>query len=154
MFFLSTIINFLISQALAFWLSRNLEMDNQILTLIQCSSLLLLGMFLSALATLNFSLSFIVGLVNIPLSFFRPRDGSLKTSVCNSFILGLLSPNIILYAIGFGYRRSVANMLLNAAVEWHIAGAWTQAVVWLVWWPAWFTTAVVVASPIYKRQKT
>lgn len=153
-FFTSTVMSFLMSQATAYWLSHTLEVDNRIFTLIQCFSLLLLGMFLSALATLNFSLSFLVGLANIPLSFFRLRHGSLKKSVCDSFVLGLLSPNVILYAIGFGCRRSVAYILMNAATEWHIAGAWTQIVVWLVWWPAWFSTFVVVSSPFYSRQKS
>ena len=141
------------SQTVAYWLSHTLEADCQIFILIQCFSLLLLGMFLSALATLNFSLSFIMGLANIPLSFFRPQERSLKLSVRDSVALGLLSPNIILFMIGFGYNHSITNMLLNAATEWHVAGTWTQVVIWLVWWPAWFSATVVVASPIYRSQK-
>lgn len=38
----------------------------------QCFSLLLLGMFLATLATLNFSLSLFIGLLATPLSFLGP----------------------------------------------------------------------------------
>ena len=147
-----TIVNFFISQAVAYWLSHMFRADAQIYVLIQCFSLLLLGVFLSALATLNFSLSFIVGLACTPLSFMR-RGETARKSIYDSILLGLLSPYNIMYAISFSHSLPVTNVLLNAASEWHISGMWMQVVTWLIWWPAWFSTSVVVASPFYTHRK-
>src|SRR5690606_381245 len=43
----------------------------QTFTLVKSFSLLLLGLFLSTLATINFSLSFVIGLLSVPFTFTR-----------------------------------------------------------------------------------
>ncbi|KAL9013520.1 MAG: hypothetical protein Q9173_001779, partial [Seirophora scorigena] len=54
---------------LAVLISGYTTLSSHRLILLQCFSLLLLGMFLATLATLNFSLAFLVGLLAAPLSF-------------------------------------------------------------------------------------
>ncbi|KAI4097168.1 MAG: hypothetical protein LQ344_000578 [Seirophora lacunosa] len=54
---------------LAVLISGHTTLSSHRLILLQCFSLLLLGMFLATLATLNFSLAFLVGLLAAPLSF-------------------------------------------------------------------------------------
>ncbi|KAL1383565.1 Gaa1-like protein [Phyllosticta capitalensis] len=141
---------------------RNLRAPTkQETTLFQCFSLLLLGMFLSALATLNFSLSFLVGLCAAPLSFVRSVGGGnkrrhLALAGLQYALLVVLSP-VVVMMIGsqqLGLTKGqglsgVAEVLAEAAFGWHVWGLWTQVVVWLVWWPAWFVGAVVVSGSTF-----
>ncbi|EON68939.1 hypothetical protein W97_08197 [Coniosporium apollinis CBS 100218] len=120
----------------------------QHLHLIQCFSLLLLGLFLSALATLNFSLAFLVGLAAAPLSFVRPVPGKPRIALAAALVLSLVGPGLLLCVVGRPWLPSEAlGGLLKGAVEaWAVNHAWTlQVVVWLVWWPAWVEGAAVLA---------
>ncbi|KAF2758260.1 Glycosylphosphatidylinositol:protein transamidase, GAA1 component [Pseudovirgaria hyperparasitica] len=113
-------------------------------TLIQCFSLLLLGMFLSALATLNFSLSFIIGVLAVPLSFVRRIPNSTVLPCLMTVILTAVSPMMVATLATQHWHYDVVDLLLQAAQGWHIWGMWTQVVVWLVWFPAWFAGASIV----------
>lgn len=121
---------------------------NQQLDLIQCFSLLFLGMFLAALATLNFSLSFLVGVATTPLSFVR-KSSSTGLNMLQLALLAVLNPITL---IQFGTKMlggDVADLLIKAAQGWHIWGQWTQLVVWLVWLPAWVCGSVTVSSGLF-----
>ncbi|KAK0658626.1 GPI transamidase component GAA1 [Lasiodiplodia hormozganensis] len=135
--------------------------------LLQCFSLLLLGMFFSALATLNFSLSFLVGLCAAPLTFIRApshtasRNRKLVLAGAQFALLVLLSPVTVVGVAsqeleGKGLLKgdwvgleAVRQVMVQAAFGWHVWGLWTQVVVWLVWWPAWFVGAVVVSGGFF-----
>lgn len=45
--------------------------------------------------------------------------------------------------------EAVRQVMVQAAFGWHVWGLWTQVVVWLVWWPAWFVGAVVVSGGFF-----
>ncbi|KAI1491740.1 Gaa1-like protein [Biscogniauxia mediterranea] len=122
-------------------------------------SLLLLGMFLSTLATLNFSLAFIVGLLASPLSFARPWPGSSAAArYAYSALLALVAPTttVLIAAVvgkmgtGLGtvtggeIGRAIGDALREAAFGWDVWGVYTPLIVWGVWWPAWLVGAVVV----------
>lgn len=126
-----------------------------------CFSLLLLGMFLSSLATLNFSLSLIIGLLSTPLSFVvRPYPSSAAKRWAVSALLGVLSPMCVLtvwvgvyWGIGGGGAggMGVGEVLREAAFGWRVWGVYTSVVVWGVWWPAWLVGSVVVLGrPVEK----
>lgn len=117
-------------------------------TLIQCFSLLLLGMFLAALATLNFSLSFIIGILTAPLSFVRSSRNKIVSGIL-SLLLAALNPVVVMRAATFFWGRDIVEILVQAAEGWHVWGLWTQVIVWLVWWPAWFAGSVVVAGGLF-----
>ncbi|KAA8629245.1 hypothetical protein SMACR_03516 [Sordaria macrospora] len=70
---LSAILPFLLSSILH---NSTTSTTTQQYHLIRSFSLLLLGMFLSSLATLNFSLAFLVGVFSAPLTFVRPCPNS------------------------------------------------------------------------------
>lgn len=114
--------------------------------LTSCFSLLLLGMFLSALATLNFSLSLLIGLISTPLSFSRPYPNNKFLAVSLFVLLQLMSPTTALWAIGRYWELPVTEILAEAAFGWRVWGMWTQVVVWCVWYPAWVVGAVGVAG--------
>lgn len=121
--------------------------------LMQCFSLLLLGMFLSSLATLNFSLSLMVGLLSCPLSFIArpwPKHPVMRW-ICTT-VLNLVAPTAVLaiwigsanWHGGHGSMSSLGEVLREAAFGWRVWGMYTSVVVWGVWWPAWLVGSVVV----------
>lgn len=112
--------------------------------LIKSFSLLLLGMFLSSLATLNFSLSFVIGLLSTPLSFTRPWPASAAARCAHAAALHLLSPFVVLAAGSALGAVPLARVLEEAAFGWHVWGLYTPLIVWCVWWPAWLVGQVVV----------
>ncbi|KAH6649616.1 Gaa1-like protein [Chaetomium tenue] len=97
--------------------------------LIKSFSLLLLGMFLSTLATLNFSLAMITGLLAAPLSFVQPyRSPAAKTAA--TVLLNALSPTAVLLAgVLYWGTTDVTGVLREAAVAWHVCGTYSP-VVW------------------------
>ena len=145
----------------------------QFYQLLKAFSLLLLGMFLSALATLNFSLALLVGLLATPLTFTpvpfsAPAPGNSSTvaiakKTAYAFLLPVLSPPTVLAVavslLAFFARRaaegeggdgivsaglSVAAVLREAAFGWDVWGLYTPLIVWCVWWPAWLVGFVVL----------
>ncbi|BCR83107.1 GPI-anchor transamidase subunit GAA1 [Aspergillus chevalieri] len=121
--------------------------------LIKSFSLLLLGLFLSTLATLNFSLSFMIGLLCAPLTFTN-RTASTPVlryiiSTSGLVILNVLSPPVVLVGGCWYAGVSVESVLTQAAFGWDVWGMWTQVVVWCVWWPAWVTGCALLGSSMF-----
>ncbi|KAL7619954.1 Glycosyl phosphatidyl inositol protein transamidase complex subunit [Parahypoxylon ruwenzoriense] len=126
--------------------------------LIRSFSLLLLGMFLSSLATLNFSLAFMIGLLASPLSFARPWGSSAPTPTStasttsttdimryvHATLLHVVSPPTVLLVSSLLGGVPLGRVLEEAAFGWNIWGMYTPLVVWCVWWPAWLVGQVVV----------
>jgi glycosylphosphatidylinositol transamidase len=121
----------------------------QQLTLIQCFSLLLLGMFLAALATLNFSLSFLIGVLSTPLSFVRYSENRGLTGL-QLAVLAVLNPVMVVQWSTKLLGGNLAEVLRLAAVGWHVWGLRTQVVVWLVWFPAWVVGTTIVAGGLFE----
>lgn len=121
--------------------------------LIKSFALLLLGLSLSTLATLNFSLSFMIGLLCAPLSFISRVDGSAPVrygvSVLGLILLNILSPPIVLLGVCWYTGVPVEMVLTQAAFGWDVWGMWTQVVVWCVWWPAWLIGCVLLGSSMF-----
>ncbi|KAF2096916.1 Glycosylphosphatidylinositol:protein transamidase, GAA1 component [Rhizodiscina lignyota] len=120
----------------------------QQITLIQSFSLLLLGLFLSALATLNFSLSLMIGLLSTPFSFVRPSKSPILVGLMN-LLLAAMAPPVVMGGIAWWFGKDVGELLAQASFGWHVWGMWTQVVIWLVWWPAWVTASVVAIGALY-----
>ncbi|KAI2471149.1 Glycosylphosphatidylinositol:protein transamidase, GAA1 component [Annulohypoxylon bovei var. microspora] len=112
--------------------------------LVKSFSLLLLGMFLSSLATLNFALAFLVGLLASPLSFSRPWPRSPAPRYAQVALLHVLSPPAVLLGGSAVAGIGVERVLEEAAFGWHVWGLYTPLVVWCVWWPAWIVGCLVV----------
>ncbi|XDG04924.1 hypothetical protein ABKA04_004539 [Annulohypoxylon sp. FPYF3050] len=112
--------------------------------LIKSFSLLLLGMFLSSLATLNFSLAFLIGLLSSPLSFTQPWPNNQVARYAQVSLLHLLSPPTVLLIGSLVGGVDVSTVLEEAAFGWHVWGLYTPLLVWCVWWPAWIVGCLVV----------
>ncbi|KAL9603674.1 MAG: hypothetical protein Q9219_000993 [cf. Caloplaca sp. 3 TL-2023] len=159
----------MLSQTLAFSALANVFLPNFLVMLIagytplsshrlvlaQCFSLLVLGMFLATLATLNFSLAMLIGLLAAPLSFTgvpmseensnaRPHI-SLKRKIASNMMLHALSPPIVVLALCKISGVNPEAVLAGAAFGWKVSGLWTQLVVCCVWWPAWLVGAVIIS---------
>ncbi|KAJ4348300.1 Glycosyl phosphatidyl inositol protein transamidase complex subunit [Didymosphaeria variabile] len=147
-FLLAANLTTLLPLATAYFLSQFNRPTHQESTLIHCFSLLFLGMYLSALATLNFSQSLIVGLLTAPLSFVRRGKGGLVTALQFALLVAI-NPVMVVNSATYLSKVELLDVLVKAAEGWHIWGMWTQVVVWLVWWPAWFCGSVVVALGLF-----
>ncbi|KAG9229854.1 Gaa1-like protein [Amylocarpus encephaloides] len=145
-FFIFAIVNnifpFLISTALI----RSFNPSHQQYQLIKAFSLLFLGMFLSSLATLNFSLAFLVGLLAAPLTYVQSFPNRPITTTLFVILLSLLTPTTVLLASSFYWNLGVGEVLKEAAFGWDVWGMNTQVVVWCVWWPAWVVGMIQLAG--------
>ncbi|UPX19524.1 Glycosyl phosphatidyl inositol protein transamidase complex subunit [Ascochyta rabiei] len=130
---------------LAWVISELRPLSTQEVTLIQCFSLLLLGMILAALATLNFSQSFLIGVLATPLSFVR-RTNKMWLTAVQLLVLAVLNPIMVAQWSAKLLGANLHDVLVLAAEGWLVSGLWTQVTVWLVWLPAWLLGSVVVAG--------
>ncbi|KAL9110127.1 MAG: hypothetical protein Q9227_005321 [Pyrenula ochraceoflavens] len=131
------------------------------LVLIKSVSLLFLGLFLSALATLNFPLSLFVGILCSPLTFIPIKRSWLSLAILVP-LHALTSPTIMLRLLllvalrssGSGMAQIFSQMnqqipekLASVAFAWNVWGTWViGVVVWVVWWPAWVVGGVLLRS--------
>lgn len=129
-------------------LNRYFTPSEQQHVLLKSFSLLVLGMFLSALATLNFSLALLTGLLSVPLTFTPIRLQSRVLALGGSLLLNLASPLAVLCACSTYWKVPVQDILVEAAFGWNVWGMRTQVVVWCVWWPAWLIGTVIMASSV------
>ncbi|KAL1838178.1 hypothetical protein VTJ49DRAFT_2959 [Mycothermus thermophilus] len=123
------------------------SLTTQQLHLIKSFSLLLLGTALSTLATLNFSLSIITGLLAAPLSFLThpiKSHASPVLGVVQVVLLHAASPVTAVSVAAALSGRGLAGVLREAAVGWQVCGTYTPVVVWCVWWPAWVAGSLVL----------
>jgi glycosylphosphatidylinositol transamidase len=124
-------------------------------------SLLLLGLMLSALATLNFSLSMTLGLLAAPLAFVgrvEPKDSKAKPWLAGLeyATLAVASPvGVVAGAAAWAFSQTgnadaVVDAVHKTAFGWNVWSSWGVPVgIWCVWWPAWVVSAVLVASSWY-----
>ncbi|PYH91528.1 rhomboid protein 2 [Aspergillus ellipticus CBS 707.79] len=150
----SILANAVLPLLLAAFLTHGLTTQQSLL--IKSFSLLILGLFLSTLATLNFSLSFMIGLLCAPLSFvnrIKPQTitGPLRyvLAALSLVLLNVLSPPVVLLGSCAYFGVDVESVLTQAAFGWDVWGVWTQVVVWCVWWPAWVTGAALVGFSLF-----
>jgi glycosylphosphatidylinositol transamidase len=101
-------------------------------------------MFLSSLATLNFSLALLVGLLAAPLTSIQPFSGKPVLVLTLAVVLQLIAPTTVLYAGAAFWETPVTEILKEAAFGWDVWGMNTQVVVWCVWWPAWLMGNVIL----------
>ena len=101
-------------------------------------------MFLSSLATLNFSLAFLVGLLSSPLTYIQPVPNRPIMKVILGGLLVVISPTVVLVAASWAWGLGIGDVLKEAAFGWDVWGMNTQVVVWCVWWPAWVVGGVLL----------
>lgn len=116
-------------------------------TLLKSLSLLVLGMFLTVLATLNFSLSMCLGIIATPLAFVSSTPGKPALAALQYAILTILSPSGLFCSASFLLGKDQIQLLTRLAFGWNIWGSWGVPVgVLCIWLPAWIVGATVVAS--------
>jgi GPI-anchor transamidase subunit GAA1 len=119
--------------------------------LIKSFSLLALGIFLSTLSTLNFSLGFFLGVLCSPLAFLRPvgvSRHSVVVTILAIVVMQLISPlNWFYFVSKLEYRQDVLKVAQMYRFAWKVWGTWTPLVWWCIWWPAWLVGLVVLAAP-------
>jgi GPI-anchor transamidase subunit GAA1 len=123
-------------------------------------SLLLLGLFLTVLATLNFSLSMFLGLACAPIAFVDRVPGRPVFAAGQYLLLLVFSPvGFAAAASGYaaqvlGQQEALGEWLVRFAFGWNVWGSWGVPLgVFCVWWPAWTVAAVVVASSWFQASE-
>jgi glycosylphosphatidylinositol transamidase len=101
-------------------------------------------MFLSSLATLNFSLAFLVGLVAAPLAHLQPLIKQPLLRLLFAILATSTSPMAVMFAGCWYWELSVDAVLQEAAYGWDVWGMYTQLVIWCVWWPAWLVGGILL----------
>lgn len=125
-------------------------------------SLLLLGLFLTVLATLNFSLSMFLGLICAPIAFVDRVPGKAAFAALQYLMLLIVSPvsvsvGLATYAsIVLNQDTVITTWILKFSFGWNVWSSWGVPLgVFCIWWPAWTIAGVVVASswfPAAERQ--
>lgn len=140
-----------VSVALPWLIAHVLSLYNatvQQFQLIKSFSLLVLGMSLATLATLNFSLAFLVGVLATPFTFVQTSRNVL-VKIGLAVLLTAIAPPVLVYTSSQLLKLSVSNLLTEASFGWNVWGMYTSIVVWCVWWPTWVLGMVnVVGSPV------
>nr|KAK5445622.1 Glycosyl phosphatidyl inositol protein transamidase complex subunit [Exophiala xenobiotica] len=120
--------------------------------LIKSLSLLVLGLFLTVLATLNFSLSMFLGILCMPLAFVD-RSWSGVVAILQYLLLVIVSPmGLAASLVGYGLLSTgkddlLVDWLQKLAFGWNIWGSWGVPVgIMCIWLPAWVVGATLVAS--------
>ncbi|KIW15072.1 hypothetical protein PV08_07859 [Exophiala spinifera] len=120
--------------------------------LIKSLNLLLLGLFLTVLATLNFSLSMSLGIACIPLAFVD-RSQSGGVALLQYLLLAVMSPMGLaagLVANGWlslGKGDVLLEWLQKLAFGWNVWGSWGVPVgILCIWLPSWVLSSTLVAS--------
>lgn len=126
---------------------------NEQYVLIKSLSLLLLGLFLTVLATLNFSLSMFLGITCVPLAFVDRTRGNSALAIVQYLMLIAMSPMGVAAGIGgygilvLGRDDVLVDWLARFAFGWNVWGSWGVPVgVLCIWLPAWVVGATLVAS--------
>ncbi|KAK6852063.1 GPI-anchor transamidase subunit GAA1 [Apiospora arundinis] len=163
LFVVTTLLSLILPHALSFFLVTTYKPTHQQYQLITSFFLLLLGMFLSTLATLNFSLAFLVGLLATPLTFVHPFRLTKQLPAAGyaySALLSLLNPGVVVLGaavatlhsgLGLGLAglnlspwEAIQKVLEEGAFGWGVWGMYTPLIFWCVWFPAWVVGSVVV----------
>lgn len=115
--------------------------------------LLVHGLVLATLATVNFSLAFFLGLVTAPLSFltafsplFRPLIGLASVTVVSLMSLALVVGILCQAEDRVGdnlLKKSMLQAIGVVARSTTVNGMWTTLVLLLILWPAWMTVAII-----------
>lgn len=163
-----TLVTTVLPYGTAYLLRKKKLMTMQAMTLIPCISLLLVGIMLATLSTLNFSLGLLVGLAASPLSLLQaplliPTSSTKVTAKKNKtlavvtlLVLHLFSPTTLTYiasaVLGKAGWGDVGALLSLASEAWTVHATYTAGVVWLLWWPAWFVAVVCAASRLFPSE--
>lgn len=157
MFTIFSIANNILPLILSATLTHYFHPTTQQYQLLKSFSLLLLGLFLSSLATLNFSLSLLVGLLATPLTYIHPLPSTSALTLFSKFFLAILlvavGPTTVLLAGSWAWGLNVGEVLTQAAFGWDVWGMYTQVVVWCVWWPAWVMGGILLFGQPRKEQQ-
>ncbi|KAG6037839.1 hypothetical protein E4U41_004691 [Claviceps citrina] len=127
----------------AYIVTSFLRTSSQHFQLTKSFSLLVLGMALATLATLNFSLAFLVGIIASPLTFVQPC----KTKLSKFFIavsLSAIAPPVVIYTSAWLSDIPISELLREASFGWNVWAMYTPVVVWCIWWPAWLIAMINV----------
>ncbi|KIX00970.1 uncharacterized protein Z518_10036 [Rhinocladiella mackenziei CBS 650.93] len=126
---------------------------NEQYLLIKSLSLLLLGLFLTVLATLNFSLSMFLGIICMPLAFMGRTPSRNALAFLQYLILVIMSPMGLAAGFGgyaflvLGRDNALMDRLEQFAFGWNVWGSWSVPIgVLCIWLPAWTVGATLVAS--------
>ncbi|ANB11351.1 Gaa1p [Sugiyamaella lignohabitans] len=106
-------------------------------------TMILYSLFLTTLSTLNFSLSFCLGLVTIPLAWIRPGMPLYKSII----LLTISSPWVGLVILSAIKELPPHELILSLVWAWRGLQVWTWGIITGIWLPVWLVCVVVASAP-------
>lgn len=128
------------------FLAQSLSADDT--QLIDSFSQIMLGMFLSAVATINFPLALAIGVIAFPTSFVRPAQNKLVQISIRVLLLLFTSPVSVIYLYCTFTGTDWKSIMLDLVFGYEWQHVWTPLVVFGVWWPAYFLSSTVVSGGV------
>lgn len=110
-------------------------------------SLLILGIALATLATLNFSLAFLVGLLASPLTFVQPCPQRFR-KLFVAALLAAIAPPVICILTARILHLPLTELLRESSFGWNVRAIYTPIVIWCIWWPAWLVAMINVLATV------
>lgn len=126
---------------LVVFISRASAMIKQLLHMI---ALTLLGLQLTALAMINFSLALVLGIVCAPMAWIRPKTSeSLESrTVVNALLLSAACPLVVFVALAhYALDIPVSRLLGQLIASYQNLGVSTWPVIMGTWVPLWLVSA-------------
>ncbi|ODV91756.1 hypothetical protein CANCADRAFT_30092 [Tortispora caseinolytica NRRL Y-17796] len=111
-------------------------------------ALVLSGMALTALATLNFSLALVVGLISSPLMFLKPGINRMHAGI----LLLVLNPFFIFYFVGM-FTNGYTYIINTFVSSWRDMQVWTWIIVMCLWLPLWEVSAFISMANVREEAK-
>ncbi|KTW27769.1 hypothetical protein T552_02209 [Pneumocystis carinii B80] len=125
--------------------SQNMSLINNC-KLNKAFSQIILGIELSTLAIVNFSLSFFIGIVTFPLTFIRPARTRTERMLF-LILLELVNPLNWVFFFSYYKNKEAIDFIYSFAFGWKIWYLWTPLVLWLLWWPLWIVAKIIISMP-------
>ncbi|KAG4305395.1 hypothetical protein PORY_000951 [Pneumocystis oryctolagi] len=110
-------------------------------------SQIILGIELSTLAIVNFSLSLFIGIITFPLSFVRPAKTKAER-IYISIALEFINPLNWIGLVSYYKNKEIIDLVHSFALGWKLWYLWTPVVLWLLWWPMWIMAKIILYMPV------
>lgn len=127
-----------------------INLKNELKVILRSLALLYYSTVLSSLLVLNFSLTFAIGVLALPLTFIQDSLSDKRIMLC----LLLSNPFIISLFIAQDFENGLSELLYGLTTSWKELNCHTWLVITIGWLPTWLTIAFTTLIKDDSRSET